>query len=429
MMAAEEEDVLRLRRAMMVREELVQIQEADRLHVRNDVGEQVEEMMENPFEMIPFDPRQQEIIPHEGPPQQPVGEEIEVGLGRLRAEALGNAVGMQIRILPGAGGVVVQAAGAPPARLDAAGAIGEGAEIAPVAVAPAVAAAAGAHAAVAGAQVAAAGAQAAAAGAQAGAAGAQAAAGAGAAVVGAVAAAQEERRERRLRMMRFMLRAGGRRHGVVALSSHMKEWLRPIQSKHGRTKLVTVIQALDSCMRKHTGLDWQPLGHLVAAGKALEEAQRVAMYAQVFAFSLGCIPRSYTAQTPGSRPYPDPLGHQSGFRKRLYSDTDPRALDAIMFYDCLEQLEVALHSLSKELLVTVEASLLIRLWMDDRQDSVKAHVYDAPWSLSSAQAGIQERRSHIMDRMRIAEQRKEAIVRLMEEGFGERVWSFRAVKA
>ena len=196
MMAAEEEDVLRLRRAMMVREELVQIQEAERLHVRNDVGEQVEEMME----MNPFDPRQQEIIPHEGPPQQPVGEEIEVGLGRLRAEALGNAVGMQMRILPGAGGVVVQAAGAPPVRLDAAGAIGEGAEVAPVAVAPAVAAAAGAQAAVAGAQGAAAGAQAAAAGAQAGAAGAQ--AGAGAAVVGAVAAAQEERRERRLRMMR-----------------------------------------------------------------------------------------------------------------------------------------------------------------------------------------------------------------------------------
>ena len=155
----------------------------------------------------------------------------------------------------------------------------------------------------------------------------------------------------------------------------MKEWLRPIQGKHGRTKLATVIQALDSCMRKHTGLDWQPLGHLVAAGKALEEAQRVAMYAQVFAFYLGCIPRSYTVQTPGSRPYPDPLDGQSGFRKRLYSDNDPRALDAIMFYDCLEQLEIALHSLSKELLVTVEASLLIRLWMDDRQDSVKVITF------------------------------------------------------
>ena len=151
----------------------------------------------------------------------------------------------------------------------------------------------------------------------------------------------------------------------------MKEWLRPIQSKHGRTKLVTVIQALDSCMRKHTGLDWQPLGHLLAAGKVLEEAQRVAMYAQVFAFYLGCIPKLYTDQTAGSRPYPDPMDGQSGFRKRLYSDNDPRALDAIMFYDCLEQLELALHSLSKELLVTVEASLLIRLWMDDRQDSVR----------------------------------------------------------
>ena len=63
---------------------------------------------------------------------------------------------------------------------------------------------------------------------------------------------------------------------------------------------------------------------------------------------------------------------------------------------------------------------------------------------------LQERRSYIMDAMRIAEQRKEvpvfskrflkvfalnddvfpkAIVRLMEEGFGERVWSFRAVAA
>jgi len=230
-------------------------------------------------------------------------------------------------------------------------------------------------------------------------------------------------------MMRFMIRAGGRRHGVVALSSHMKQWLRPIQAKHARAKLVTVIQALDSCMRKHTGLDWQPLGHLLAAGKALEQAQRVAMYAQVFAFYLGCIPKLCTDQTPDLRRNPDALDDQSGFKKRLYSDNDPRALDAIMFYNCLEQLEVALHSLSKELLVTVEASLLIRLWMDDRQDSVRAHVYDAPWTLSSAQVGIQERRSHVMDKMRIAEQRKEAIVRLMEEGFGERVWSFRAVKA
>merc|ERR1719206_193100 len=241
-------------------------------------------------------------------------------------------------------------------------------------------------------------------------------------------AMQEAARERRLRMMRFMMRVGGGRvPGQASLSNHIKEWLRPIQPKHGRTKLVTVIKALENNMHKHTGLDWQPLGHLFQAAKSLGESQRVAMYAQVFAFYLGCVPKYYPASTLPSRGPLEP--DQSGFRRRLFSDNDPRALDAIMFYNCLEQLEVALHSLSTELLVTVEASLLIRLWMDNREESVKAHVYDAPWSLASAQTNIQERRSHIMDAMRIAEQRKEAIVRLMEEGFGERVWSFRAVAA
>ena len=145
-----------------------------------------------------------------------------------------------------------------------------------------------------------------------------------------------------------------------------------------------------------------------------------------------------------------------------------------------QKVQVALHSLSTELLVTVEAYLLIRLWMDNREESVKvnfrhwlnfpklgsnsicfnplksiicdgdasyiqsrvgpqllfskAHVYDTPWSFASAQTNIQvnhicllpirglwispkflhfifqERRSYIMDAMRIAEQRKEVCV-------------------
>ena len=37
------------------------------------------------------------------------------------------------------------------------------------------------------------------------------------------------------------------------------------------------------------------------------------------------------------------------------------------------KVQVALHSLSTELLVTVEASLLIRLWMDNREESVKVN--------------------------------------------------------
>ena len=35
------------------------------------------------------------------------------------------------------------------------------------------------------------------------------------------------------------------------------------------------------CMKRHTGLDWVSLTHLTSAAAALEEAQRVAMYAQV----------------------------------------------------------------------------------------------------------------------------------------------------
>ena len=140
---------------------------------------------------------------------------------------------------------------------------------------------------------------------------------------------------------RFMMRVGGGRvPGQASLSNHIKEWLRPLQPKHGRTKLVKVIKALESNMHKHTGLDWQPLGHLLQAARSLEESQRVAMYAQVFAFYLGCVPKYYPASTLPSRGPLEP--DQSGFRRRLFSDNDPRALDAIMFYNCLEQLEVDL---------------------------------------------------------------------------------------
>ena len=140
---------------------------------------------------------------------------------------------------------------------------------------------------------------------------------------------------------RFMMRVGGGRvPGQASLSNHIKEWLRPLQPKHGRTKLVKVIKALESNMHKHTGLDWQPLGHLLQAAKSLEESQRVAMYAQVFAFYLGCVPKYYPASTLPSRGLLEP--DQSGFKRRLFSDNDPRALDAIMFYNCLEQLEVDL---------------------------------------------------------------------------------------
>jgi hypothetical protein len=206
----------------------------------------------------------------------------------------------------------------------------------------------------------------------------------------------------------------------------MKEWLRPARPGQAKAHLRTVVAAQEATLAQYSQLDWMPLAHLTSAATVLEEAQRVAGYSQIFAFYLGCVP-VLEAAGPDGRIF-GLTDDQSGFRGRLYSDTDPRSLDAEMFYRNLEQLEVALHALSTELLVTVEVLLLIRLWAAGQEEAVRAHAYDGKWSIGAAQATVQSRRSDVMDRVRICQQRKDAMVALMEEGFGERVWSFRAVK-
>ena len=147
--AAEEEVQLRMRRAMLVREEeLMRIREAERLHLRDEALVREQEV--------------EEMIP-EIPLEQPAAEEVEDDIrvrygvnGRLRAnlQAGQHPLGPGLERLPPrvqgriqaarAGGGGVQPAGAPAARLDGAEAIGVGAEAAPaaVAVAPAVGAAA-----------------------------------------------------------------------------------------------------------------------------------------------------------------------------------------------------------------------------------------------------------------------------------------------
>ena len=135
----------------------------------------------------------------------------------------------------------------------------------------------------------------------------------------------EGARERRLRMMRLVMRGAGGRGPRAALTLHMKEFLRPLGANQARTRLRTVIKELELCMKKYSGLDWQPLGHLLAAAQGLEEAQRVAMYGQVFAFYLGCVPRLEASEAPRA---PGPLGlalqARSGFTRRPYAETDPR---------------------------------------------------------------------------------------------------------
>ena len=241
-----------------------------------------------------------------------------------------------------------------------------------------------------------------------------------------LAGVERELRERRLRM-RFMMRRPAARSTLPRshLVLHMKEWLRPYGATQARARLRPVVAALEDCIKRHSGLDWVSLTYLTSAAAGLEEAQRVAMYAQVFAFYLGCVPR----MEPGEKTEWVARNRRqiSGFRGRLYSENNPRSLDAEMFYVNLERLEESLHSLSNELMVVVEASLLIRLWMEGHQAEVK--VSYGNWDLELAQFTIQQQRSEVMNRVSMCQQRKEAIVTLMEEGFGERMWAFRAVRA
>merc|ERR1712226_569337 len=120
----------------------------------------------------------------------------------------------------------------------------------------------------------------------------------------------------------------------------------------------------------------------------------------------------------------------SSFFGELFGDNDPRSLDAEMFYSTLEELEESLHNLSSEMLIVVETTLLLRLWLSGHQKEVKEHCtfYSIPWSLEVARETLQ-RKSSVMDRTSLCTFRREAIVNLMEEGFGERMWSFRAVRS
>ena len=135
--AAEEEVQLRMRRAMLVREEeLMRIREAERLHLRDEALVREQEVEE----MIPE-------IPLEQPAAEEVEDDIRVRYGphplRRGLERLPPRVQGRIQAAR-AGGGGVQPAGAPAARLDGAETIGVGAEVAPAAaaVAPAVGAAA-----------------------------------------------------------------------------------------------------------------------------------------------------------------------------------------------------------------------------------------------------------------------------------------------
>ena len=136
-MEEEQEDMMRMRRLMVVRERL---QEAERLPLPDEVEQEdgggIQVRIQAARERLQ-DARERERMLPAIPPQQVAGEVVEdprVRLGRIRAElhqaGAGAGVqrqplGIQVRIQnAGAGGGGIQAPEAPEARLEAAGGVG-----------------------------------------------------------------------------------------------------------------------------------------------------------------------------------------------------------------------------------------------------------------------------------------------------------------
>ena len=136
-LVAEEDEMLRMRRAMVVREqELQRIQEAGRLHLPDEVEEEEVGGIQVRIQVA----RQEGMLPAI-PAQQVAGEVMEdprVRLGHVRAELhqagaglQRQPLGIQVRIQnAGAGVDGIQAPEAPQVRVEVAGGVGADAEVA-----------------------------------------------------------------------------------------------------------------------------------------------------------------------------------------------------------------------------------------------------------------------------------------------------------
>ena len=129
---------------------------------------------------------------------------------------------------------------------------------------------------------------------------------------------------------------------------------------------------------------------------------------QVFAFYLGCQP-TVTWNTPLARALPS---------------NDPKSIDADMFQSNLENLEKTCINLSDSILKVAFAfrSLKSRMLLGELGTQVETKQ-DFEYFLET----VEKTKGEIMNNTAICTKRKDAVVSLMEDGFGERTWSFRTV--
>ena len=140
---------------------------------------------------------------------------------------------------------------------------------------------------------------------------------------------------------------------------------------------------------------------------------------QVFAFYLGCQP-SVSAVPEALR-----LGRAETAEDLAlsHSSNDPQSIDADMFQNNLENLEKTCENLTEPLLKVTLAfmSLKNRMLISDQHRQSNEGKKD----LEEFVETIEETKGEMMTNTAICIKRREAVVSLMEDGFGERTWSFR----
>ena len=139
---------------------------------------------------------------------------------------------------------------------------------------------------------------------------------------------------------------------------------------------------------------------------------------QVFAFYLGC-------QAPEKLRSAVSRFYRTAPALRTQSANDPKTIDADMFQNNLESLgntlTVLSGSLSKVSFAFLRMKSRIILSEDQKKDGQNQELNDFLET-------VEELKGEIMTNTSICGQRKEAVVTLMKDGFGERTWTFRTVK-
>jgi len=111
-----------------------------------------------------------------------------------------------------------------------------------------------------------------------------------------------------------------------------------------------------------------------------------------------------------------------------HSSNDPKTMDADMFGTNLENLEKVCRNLSDSLFKVTQAYLRLKVKIASKEyGEWKRKKEDLQNDFYQFCQAVEETKTEIITNTSICVRRKDAVVSLMEDGFGDRSWSFRTV--